>query len=195
MKVIGLTGGIGSGKSTVAKVFASLSVPVFYADQFGKKVLDSDPKVKSAVIEFLGVESYKGDAANRKFIAQKVFSNDDLLQSLKAIVHPAVGRAFTDWKKNLPSDTRYCIREAAILFESDSHKDCDKVICVVSDDELRISRVMHRDKVSRAEVEDRIIKQMPQTEKADRSDFVIDNSGNRSIIQQVLAIHVSLNAK
>lgn len=192
MKVVGLTGGIGSGKSTVAKVFESLSVPVFYADQFGRQVLDSDLEVKSAVIELLGATSYSGDKANRKFIAEKVFGNDALLEALNAIVHPAVGRAFVSWHKNLLSDTDYCIREAAILFESGTHKDCAKVICVVSDDDLRISRVMERDAVSRGEVEARMAKQMPQAEKAERSDFVIDNSGNRSVIQQVLTIHASL---
>lgn len=192
MKVIGLTGGIGSGKSTVAKVFESLNFPVFYADRFGRLVLDSDAEVKSAVIELLGAESYSGDKANRKIIAEKVFGNDTLLQSLNAIVHPAVGRAFMAWQKNLPSDNNYCIREAAILFESGTHQDCDKVICVIADDELRISRVIDRDGVGRAEVEARMAKQMPQAEKAERSDFVIENNGDRSIIQQVLAIHASL---
>jgi dephospho-CoA kinase len=192
MKVIGLTGGIGSGKSTVARVFESLGIPVFYADQCGREVLDADPEVRRKVIDLLGADSYRQSGANRKYIADRVFEDDGLLQSLNAIVHPAVGRAFVTWKNALLTTTDYCIREAAILFESGSHKDCDQVICVVTDDELRISRVIDRDRVSRAEVEARMAKQMPQAEKSERSDFVIDNSGNHSVIHQVMAIHANL---
>lgn len=192
MKIIGLTGGIGSGKSTIAKVFESLHIPVFYADQAGREVLDFDQVVKNEVMELLGGQSYTNGKANRKQMAEKVFGIDDLLQSLNAIIHPAVKRAFFDWKKKLPSKTNYCIREAAILFESGSHADCDKVICVVAEDELRIRRVLDRDQVKRAEVESRMVKQMPQSEKASKSDFIIDNNGQQSVIQQVLKIHADL---
>lgn len=121
-----------------------------------------------------------------------MFSNDALLQSLNAIIHPAVKRAFQDWQTNLPSNTASGIREAAILFESSSHTDCDKVICVVAEDKLRIKRVLDRDHAKRVELEARIAKQMPQSEKAAKSDFIIDNNGQQSLIQQVLKIHKDL---
>tara|TARA_B110000046_G_scaffold48575_1_gene53787 strand:+ start:464 stop:1054 length:591 start_codon:yes stop_codon:yes gene_type:complete len=192
IKIIGLTDGIGSGKSTIANIFESLHVPIFYADQAGREVLDFDPMVKNEVMKLLGDEAYLSGKANRQHIAEKVFSNDALLQSLNAIIHPAVKRAFLDWQANLPSNTAYCIREAAILFESGSHLDCDKVICVVAEDELRIKRVLDRDHANRAEVEARMAKQMPQSEKATKSDFIIDNNGQQSVIQQVLKIHADL---
>ena len=103
MKVIGLTGGIGSGKSTVARVFESLGIPVFYADQCGREVLDADPEVRRKVIDLLGADGYRQSGANRKYIADRVFGDDGLLQSLNAIVHPAVGRAFVTWKNALPT--------------------------------------------------------------------------------------------
>ena len=155
IKIIGLTDGIGSGKSAIANIFESLHVPIFYADQAGREVLDFDPMVKNEVMKLLGDEAYLSGKANRQHIAEKVFSNDALLQSLNAIIHPAVKRAFLDWQANLPSNTAYCIREAAILFESGSHLDCDKVICVVAEDELRIKRVLDRDHANRAEVDAR----------------------------------------
>tara|TARA_B110000037_G_C17070778_1_gene485763 strand:+ start:66 stop:656 length:591 start_codon:yes stop_codon:yes gene_type:complete len=192
IKIIGLTDGIGSGKSAIANIFESLHVPIFYADQAGREVLDFDPMVKNEVMKLLGDEAYLSGKANRQHIAEKVFSNDALLQSLNAIIHPAVKRAFLDWQANLPSNTAYCIREAAILFESGSHLDCDKVICVVAEDELRIKRVLDRDHANRAEVEARMAKQMPQSEKATKSDFIIDNNGQQSVIQQVLKIHADL---
>lgn len=194
MKIIGLTGGIGSGKSTVAQVFEVLGVPVFSADAAGRTVLDTDAAARKEVIALLGSAAYNGPEANRKFIAEKVFGDEQLLASLNAIIHPAVRRAFDVWYERSSKTHSYCIREAAILFESGAHADCDKVICVVADAEVRIHRVINRDQSRRAEVEARMAQQMPQDEKAAKSDFVIENNGSRSVIQQVLEVHALLQA-
>lgn len=192
MKTIGLTGGIGSGKSSVARVFSSLGVPVFYADVSGKKVLESDAEVVNAVTKLIGEQAYnENGAANRAHIASIVFNDQSKLEALNAIIHPAVGRDFLQWKSQ--QKATYCLREAAILFESGSHKDCDAVICVSAAKDIRVKRVMDRDGVSSAEVEARMAKQMPQAEKEKLADFVIQNNGNESLISQVIKIHMALN--
>lgn len=194
MKIIGLTGGIGSGKSSVARVFSSLGIPVFYADASGRKVLESDAEVVSAVTDLLGKEAFGNDGKpNRAHIAHIVFNDQSKLEALNAIIHPAVGRDFQQWKAQ--QNAAYCLREAAILFESGSHKDCDAVICVSAAKDVRVKRVMSRDKVSTAEVEARMAKQMSQVEKEKLSDFVIQNNGNESLISQVIKIHLALNTE
>jgi dephospho-CoA kinase len=191
MKTIGLTGGIGSGKSSVARIFSSLGMPVFYADASGKKVLESDAEVVKAVTELIGEEAFdeKGKA-NRAHIASIVFNDQSKLEALNAIIHPAVGRDFQQWKTQ--QKAVYCLREAAILFESGSHKDCEAVICVSAAKAVRVKRVMDRDQVSATEVEARMAKQMPQAEKEELSDFVIQNNGDESLISQVIKIHTTL---
>ena len=189
MKIIGLTVGIGSGKTTVAKVFQSLGIPIFFADEVGRNVLDSDHEVMGKVTQLLGAEAYSGQKANRKWIASRVFQDNDLLNQLNAIVHPAVKKAFILWQKNLPKATAYCIREAAILFESGAAEDCDAVVCVCADSVTRMNRVIQRDRVDRKEVEARMARQMPEAEKRANSDYLIDNDGDKSIIQQVLLTH------
>lgn len=191
MKTIGLTGGIGSGKSSVALVFSSLGIPIFYADASGKKVLESDTEVVKAVTELIGEEAFdENGKANRAHIASIVFNDQTKLEALNTIIHPAVGRDFQLWKTQ--QKAAYCLREAAILFESGSHKDCHAVICVSAAKAVRVKRVMDRDGVNSAEVEARMAKQMPQTEKEKLSDFVIQNNGDESLIFQVIKIHTTL---
>lgn len=193
MKIVGLTGGIGSGKSTVAHVFESLGVPIFYADKSGRTVLEKDPLVRSAVVELIGSDAYDEQGkANRALIASVVFNDDQKLNALNQIIHPAVARDFEAWKTTLPPKATYCLREAAILFESGSDKDCDAVLCVSAAAEIRTKRVMARDGVKASEVEARMAKQMPQEEKEKRSDFVIQNNGDESVIAQVMKVHGQL---
>lgn len=193
MLTIGLTGGIGSGKSLVGRVFEALRIPVFRADDHGRLVLDSDDEVKRAVKELIGEEAYTNELANRKYIAGIVFENDEKLQALNRIIHPAVGRAFQAWKSSLGT-VPYCIREAAILFESGTDQDCDRIICVSAPEELRIQRVMDRDSVSASDVRLRMAQQMPQSEKEERSDYVIQNDGTQPVIPQVMHVHRELRA-
>jgi dephospho-CoA kinase len=190
MKIIGLTGGIGSGKSSVARVFESLGVPIFYADKSGRTVLEADALVRNAVINLIGKEAY--DEQNREFIASIVFSDDQKLAALNQIIHPAVARDFESWKARLTGQPDYCLREAAILFESGSDKDCDHVICVSADRKTRIDRVKKRDGASIAAIEARMAKQMPQEDKEERSDFVITNNGNESVIEQIVKVHLRI---
>ena len=193
MKTIGLTGGIGSGKSSVASIFESLTIPVFYADESGRKVLESDATVVQEVKQLIGDEAYDASGkANRALIASIVFKHQTTLDKLNKIIHPAVARDFRDWRNALPEGLSYCIREVAILFETGSNKGCDAVVCVSASSEIRIERVMKRDGVSQKDVEARMAKQMPQEEKNKLSDFVIQNSGSESLIAQVMTIHFQL---
>jgi dephospho-CoA kinase len=192
MKIIGLTGGIGSGKSTVANEFKSLGVPVFIADDASKRLMATDQEVIKKVISLLGEEAYdfdhdEGFLPNKKYIARKVFNDKKLLTSLNAIMHPAVRNYFKEWvlKQNYP----YLIYEAAILFESSSHKLCHQVILVTVNKEERIRRVMSRDNVSREQVMARIQNQWTDKEKLEFSDFVIINDNLQKIPAFVKSIH------
>ncbi|NQV53091.1 MAG: dephospho-CoA kinase [Flavobacteriales bacterium] len=196
MKVVGITGGIGSGKTTVAQVFASMSISVFNSDAQGRRVLDNDMAVIAAVKKLLGEEVYLPEGrADRKAIASKVFADPVLLESLNAIIHPAVKRSTEAWVMALPAGTAYCLKEAAILFESGAASQCDHLIAVRADDAIRIQRIMDRDGVSHAEVEARMKSQWAQEKVAALSDYVVDNSGERSLIQQVVRIHRLLSSQ
>lgn len=191
---VGITGGIGSGKTTVCKVFETLGIPVYYADGKAKQLMVSDPRLVAGIKALFGPGSYLRDGAlNRPFIAGLVFNNDEKLKQLNALVHPAVAEDAGRWhhaQENVP----YTLKEAALLFESGSYKQLDKLITVSAPEELRIQRVMERDHVSAEEVRARMNKQMPEEEKVKRSDFVIYNDGEHSLIRQVLDIHRALLA-
>lgn len=165
MLKIGLTGNIGSGKTTVSKVFELLGVPVFYADDAAKSVMVSDKILISGIKATFGEESYFADGSlNRKHIAGIVFNDNEQLAKLNALVHPATFRAFDEWLKQL-KNVPYVLKEAALLFESDSYKMCDYSILVKAPLETRIKRVMQRDGLSRAEIESRESKQFSEEKK------------------------------
>ncbi|MEE1885233.1 dephospho-CoA kinase [Pedobacter flavus] len=190
MLKIGITGGIGSGKSTACKVFEILGIPVFYADDVAKQIMVIDPLLKSQVKDTFGVESYLEDGSvNRKYLAQIVFNNEQELQKLNKLVHPAVFRAFDNWALGLTSKAPYLVKEAALLFESDSYKMCDQNILVTAPLEVKINRVMQRDHVSREEVEARMSKQWTDEEKIKLANFIIYNDEQHSVISQVLELH------
>ncbi len=189
MLKIGLTGNIGSGKTTVAKVFELLGVPVFYADDEAKKVMVMDAILIDAIKQTFGAGSYFDDGSlNRKHIAAIVFTNPAELVKLNALVHPAVFRAFD----KLEADAKgapYIIREAAILFESGSYKTCDRTLIVSAPLDKRLARVMRRDSISKTEVEKREARQMPEDEKKKLADDIIVNDDKQLVIPQVLALH------
>ncbi|MGV8878845.1 MAG: dephospho-CoA kinase [Sphingobacteriaceae bacterium] len=189
MLKIGLTGGIGSGKTTVSHLFEVLKVPVFYADDEGKKVMVNDNLLKEAIQENFGADAYFTDGTlNRKYIAEIVFNNEIRLNHLNSLVHPAVFRAFNEWAnsfKNVP----YLLKETALLFESGSYKMCDYTILVTAPLEIRIARVMQRDRVSREQVEKRSDKQLTEAQKRPLADFVIRNGESDLLIPQVMALH------
>jgi len=192
MKKIGITGGIGSGKSTVCRIFELLGVPVYYADDEAKNILDTNSDVLNKVIETFGKEVINDSGrVDRKKLASVVFNSPEKLGALNKIVHPAVGKHFQEWCF-LNSRSAYILKEAAILFESGAYKNVDKVITVVAPEEMRIQRVIARDKISREEVESRISKQISDEEKISRSAFIITNDEQQMVIPQVLKIHNEL---
>lgn len=187
---VGLTGGIGSGKTTVAQVFSQLGVSVYSSDERAKSIMASDPKLMQEIRTAFGPESYLKGALNRTYIATIVFSNQSELNKLNAIVHPALKRDFDLWCTQQKGV--YILKEAAILFESKAHIGLDKVILVTAPEELKISRVLNRDSSTRKEVLSRMDKQWSDVEKRALSDFEIQNDVQHSVLNQVLAIHKSL---
>lgn len=187
MKVVGLTGGIGSGKTTVANFFRELNVPVFIADEEAKKIMNRDAAVKKKIKELFGEDSYTGGDLDRKKLASKVFHDKSRLESLNAIVHPAVGRHFEEWKKAQTGS--YVIYEAAILFEKGSDKKCDFVILVTAPYDLRIQRLQKRDRSSIEEIEARMAHQWPDDKKAALADFIIENTDIQGTWEKVRSIH------
>ncbi|MCE9538962.1 MAG: dephospho-CoA kinase [Bacteroidetes bacterium] len=186
---IGITGGIGSGKTTVCKVFELLGVPVYYADSEAKQILDSNLEVKKSIINTFGNDVLNEvEKIDKKKLASMVFNNKENLEKLNSIVHPAVREHFENWLLQ-HSTQKYILKEAAILFESGSYKLVDKVIAVVAPLELKISRTMQRDKVNQVEVELRISNQLNDDEKIKRSQFVIHNDEQQLLIPQILNIH------
>ena len=191
MLKLGITGGIGSGKTTVCRLFELLGIPVYYADEESKKLLDADKQVKEQVVKVFG-DSILNDAGiiDRKKLAEIVFNNKEQLEKLNTILHPAVGLHFENWQKKQTSP--YILKEAAILFESGAFKQVDKVLTIITPLELKIQRTIKRDGISREEVINRMQHQMNDEEKVKRSDFVIKNDEQELLIPQVLDLHNQL---
>ena len=189
MLKVGITGNIGSGKTTVSKIFEVLGIPVFYAVDEAKKVMVNDAILIAELKQAFGEQSYFEDGSlNRKHIAGIVFNNEAELNKLNAIVHPAVFRAFDNWVPQFKS-APYVLKEAALLFESSSYKMCDKSIMVTAPLELRIARVMLRDGLSRDEILNREARQFSEEKKLQLADYAIKNDNTELVIPQVLALH------
>lgn len=173
-KIIGLTGGIGSGKTTIGNYFRSLGIPVYMVDDEGRKITDRQNVVQQ-IENIFGSSVIENGKVNRKKLSEIVFNNKDKLRQLNEIIHPAVRKHFEDWMKD-QQDQPFIIRESAILFESGRDKDCDFIISVIAPMEERIKRVMQRDQVSRESVLERINNQLTDEERISKSDFIIENS-------------------
>ena len=190
MKVVGLTGGIGSGKTTVAAMFKKLGVAVYIADKEAKKVIML-PEVKSKIIDLLGKEAFTNEIYNNNYVASVVFKDKTLLKKLNAIIHPAVQLHFEQWKKNQKGV--YVLKEAAILFESGSYRSCDKTILVISSKSKRIQRVVERDKTTEEAVTVRIKNQWSDKRKKMLADEIIYNNDTlESLKRQVEILHLKL---
>jgi dephospho-CoA kinase len=187
---IGLTSGIGSGKTTVAKVFETLGIPVYYADDAAKELMNKDENLKQQIIHYFGEQAYENNLLNRKYLAQQVFNNPAKLELLNNLVHPATIQAANNWFAQKTSP--YCIKEAALIFESASHKHLDYVIGVYAPTALRIQRVIQRDNITREEVQQRMDRQINETVKMRLCDFVITNDEQQLVIPQVIALHEKL---
>lgn len=186
----GITGGIGSGKSTVARIFEAIGIPVYYADAAAKKLMNEEEHIRQSIIQSFGPDSYSGKILNRKFLAEKVFQNDEKLSILNGIIHPATIADATKWRSE--QQAPYALKEAAILFESGSYKDLDFIIGVSAPEEIRIQRTINRDQISRKEVLDRIHKQMNEDEKMRRCDYILINDESTPLLSQVLKLHTEL---
>ncbi len=193
MLTVGITGGIGSGKSTICRIFEVMEVPVFNADAEARRIQNEDPNIRSSMISLFGNEVYNDDGLNRKLVAELVFNNKLLLDQLNKIIHPATLVAFEKWKQDYSSN-HYVIKEAAILFESKSNIGLDKIIVVSAAEELRIERIVKRDNISREQIISRMNNQLAEEERIAKADFVIVNDEKSAIIPQVLAVHEKLLA-
>jgi dephospho-CoA kinase len=186
-KIIGLTGGIGSGKTTVANLFASLGIPVFNADDAAKQLMQNSPIIKNQLIQQFGDQVYEQGQLNKSYLASIVFGDPEKLAILNSIVHPVTIQAALDWAQQQSS--AYVIKEAALIFESNASEGLDYVIGVTAPIALRIERVMKRDQCSQAEVEKRMQYQISDAVKMKLCDKVIVNDDIQLITPQVIAIH------
>ncbi len=190
MLKIGLTGGIGSGKSTIAKVFEVLGIPVYYADKAAKDLMNKNELLKQQLIFYFGESTYLNGELNRKHLAEIVFANKEKLELLNSLVHPATIADAAQWFKLQKSS--YVIKEAALLFESGSAEGLDYVIGVSAPETLRIKRVMDRDGVSADEIKKRINNQLNESLKLKLCDFIVFNNEQEMILPQVLHLHKEL---
>ncbi len=190
MLKIGLTGGIGSGKSTVAAIFEVLDIPVYYADNVAKKLMQEDESLINSIKLNFGDSCYEAGKLNRAYLSSIVFNDKSKLELLNSIVHPATIAHAENWMSIQTAP--YCIKEAALIFESNSNKILDYIIGVHSPENLRINRIISRDHISENEIKSRIDAQMNEAEKMAKCDFVINNDEIELLVPQVIAIHKKL---
>lgn len=190
MLKIGLTGGIGSGKSTVAAIFEVLGIPVYYADDAAKRLMNEDEELKEKIQLQFGNEVYTNGQLNRKRLAEIVFASPEKLALLNALVHPATLQDAENWMQK--QNTPYAIKEAALIFESGAQEHLDYVIGVTAPAPLRIQRTMHRDGISREEVIARMDKQLDETIKMKLCDFILVNNEQEMLMPQILGLHEKL---
>jgi dephospho-CoA kinase len=192
MMIVGLTGGIGSGKSTVAKMFMELEVPVYDSDQEAKKLMSTSKEVKTAIIQLLGDGAYNEEGLDRSFIAEKVFKDSDLLEKLNGIVHPAVREHFLEWAKN--QESPYVIQETALIFENQAQDKYDCTILVTAPEDIRIQRVVWRDGTSEQAIKNRIHNQLEDGQKKKLAHHVIENLDLDKTKEKVKELHLKLLA-
>ena len=186
MKKIGLTGGIGVGKTFVSEIFQKMGYSVFFADLHAKKCMHESDDLKTEIKQNFGNEIYQKGVLQKDRLSNIVFNDTKKLQELNGLVHPFVQRRFEDWCKNQQS--KFVIKEAAILFESEAHKGLDGIICVSAPFQKRIERVIKRDNCTKEDVIKRIENQMPQEKKEKLSDFVILNNDKKELLPQIISI-------
>jgi dephospho-CoA kinase len=192
MLKVGLTGGIGSGKSTVARIFETLGIPVYYADDAAKRLMNEDPELRRQIINHFGEEAYRGAELDRSFIASHVFRDKEKLKILNSLTHPATIRDADDWM--VKQTTPYAIKEAALIFEAGAENKLDYVIGVSAPESLRISRSIKRDDVNEDKVKERMAGQLNEEEKMNRCDFLVYNDEIQPLIPQVLKLHEQLKS-
>lgn len=190
MTLVGLTGGIGSGKTTVANFFKELNVPIYCADIEAKKLMNKSKVLQKKIKALFGERAYIDGELNRPYIAERIFNDKELLQQMNAIVHPKVGKHFIKWKNK--QNSPYVIKEAAILFENNSYKNYDYIITVVAEKKERINRIIQRDNTSEKKIKEIMENQWEDSKKVKLSDFVIQNKSLINTRHQVYSIHRKL---
>jgi len=190
--LVGITGGIGAGKTTLSKFFTLLGIPVYFADDRAKWLMTTDEALKDLILERFGEESFTQDGQlNRSFLAKTVFSDPENTAVMNTLVHPAVKKDFTQWA--VKQSTPYILKEAALLFETGSYRDLHKTILVSAPLEIRLTRVMARDPHRTPnQIHEIVARQLPEDEKKKLADYVVDNTGSKLVIPQLLKIHSSL---
>ena len=185
-QLIGITGGIGAGKSTVSKIFKHLGFKVYNSDGRAKEIVSEDSNIKKRIISFFGNNVYKNGVLDRKFLSDKIFNDKSSLQNINSIIHPAVKKDFKNWVIN-NSNEKILFKESALLFESGAYKELDKIILIVSDKNLRISRVLNRDKIrTKKEIKSIIDKQINEVDAIKYADIVIDNNHKEMLLPSVV---------
>ena len=185
-KLIGITGGIGAGKSTVSKICKHLGFKVYNSDDRAKEIVSEDSNIKKRIISLFGNNVYKNGVLDRKFLSDKIFNDKGSLQNINSIIHPAVKKDFNNWVIN-NSNEKILFKESALLFESGAYKELDKIILIVSDKNLRISRVLNRDKLrKKKEIESIIDKQINEVDAIKYADLVINNNHKKMLLPSVI---------
>ena len=190
MKVVGLTGGIGSGKTTILSMFLDLGVPVYIADVEAKKLTNTSKVIRKKIIALLGENSYLKTEINKKYVADMIFNDNELLKKVNKIIHSKVANHFKKWVDK--QNGLYCIKETAILFETASYKLCDYTILITSPKEERIKRLKKRDQLTRKEIENRMNNQWSDIEKSQLADAVIENALLKNTQKKVEEVHLLL---
>lgn len=192
MMIVGLTGGIGSGKSTVAGFFSEMGIPVYIADDEAKLLTNRSKVIRRKLIALLGEEAYDENGLSRSFVASKIFSDKNLLAATNAIIHPKVATHFKRWVKK--QESPYVLKEAAILFENGSYKSCDATILITAPRKLRIQRVLKRDTITKSEIENRMANQWEDDKKLQFANFHIENIDLLATKDEVFKVHEKLLA-
>ena len=187
MKIIGLTGGIGSGKTLISKVFISLDIPVYNSDIEAKLLMNSDLQIVAELKQKFGDDLYNKNELDRKKLAEFIFNDINNLAFVNSVVHPAVKLHFNKWTEKQNSE--YVIKETAILFESGTYKDVTLIITVIAPEDIRINRIISRDQLNKEEIKTRMANQISDSERINQSDFIIINDNKQLIVPQVLKIH------
>jgi dephospho-CoA kinase len=188
MLKLGLTGGIGSGKTLVCQIIEKLSVPVYYADRAARELMNSDAELKESIRNMFGDQAYSKEGLDRQYVASSVFGDHEKLSRLNSLVHPAVRKDFIRWTEQ-HRESPYVVEEAAILFESGASVEMDQTVLVYAPEELRISRVMKRDGRSREDVLKRMEHQLSEEEKMKKADHILTNDGVQMLLPQVIELH------
>jgi dephospho-CoA kinase len=190
MVTVGLSGGMGSGKTVVSRIFHALGIPVFYADAVTKELYDTHEELRRALTGLLGEHIYQNGCLQRKRMASLIFSDESLLQKVNALIHPLVLHHFSQWAQQ--QQTPYVMQEAAILFESGANEKMNYTIAVTAPETLRITRVMQRDNITEQEIKNRLQWQWPDEKRNAKADFTIVNDDKQALLPQVLTIHENI---